>query len=234
MKRFRRIASSFGLAMSVWMLWADFARAANLDWINAAGGFAGVAANWNPSQVPVAADFLNFGLNNTYTVTFGANAPASDHLGIDDGTVTFRFPTAHTNSTVLGIAQVGTSADLIIESGTLTLQRNLFVAASAGHTGSLTVQGGTTALTETDATGSTVFGDQGNGTMNVLDGATVTFANSPEFGDRAGGTGALVVGGVSATSPFPRSHLVVNNATNDPMELGSNGTGAGAVLFGAQ
>src|SRR5262245_31946220 len=137
MKRFRRMASSFGLALSAWMLVADVARAANLDWINAAGGFAGTAANWNPAQVPAAADFLNFGINNTYTVTFGVVVPASDHLGIDAGDVTFRFPTAHTNSTVLGVAQNGLSGDLTIESGTLTLLQNLFIAAGVGHTGSL-------------------------------------------------------------------------------------------------
>jgi len=234
MRRFRRIASSFGLAMSAWMVLADFAYAANLSWNNAAGGFAGTAGNWNPAQVPAAADFLSFGLNNIYTVTFGVNVPTSAELLVEDGEVTYRFPNAHTNSTVLGIAQNGLSAELTIESGTLTLQQNLFMAATAGHTGTLNVTGAGTALVASSPTGVTSIAEQGTGTINVVDGASMTVANSPEFGDRAGGSGTLIVGGVSATSPFPRSRLTVNNTSTDPMELGSNGTGTGGVLFGGQ
>lgn len=231
MKTLRRFAASTGLAWSLLLCLADFARAANLSWINAAGGAAGVAANWNPVQVPAAADWLTFALNATYSVTFGAAVPASDELLVQDGIVTFRFPTAHTNSTVFGLPGIGTDAEATIESGSLTLQRNLYVGQTAGHDGTLTVTGAGTSLTATGATGVTSFGDQGTGTFNVLDGATVTVANSPEFGDRAGGLGTLVVGGVSGTE---RAELIVNNTTTDPMEFGSNGTGNGGVLVGGR
>jgi fibronectin-binding autotransporter adhesin len=228
-KASRRLASFSGLALSLHLLLADVARAVNLDWINAAGGAAGVAGNWNPAQVPAAADWLSFALNSLYTVTFGAAVPASDHLSVEDGTVTFRFPTAHTNATVLGVAQNGIDAEAVIESGSLTLQRNLYVAATAGHTGTLSITGAGTAVTATSATGVTSVGEQGTGTLNVLDGAVLTLANAPEFGDRAGGLGALVVGGVSGTT---RAQLIVNNSPTDPMELGSNGVGSGGALSG--
>ncbi len=110
MKTFRRLAGSTALALCAVVQLADFARAVNLNWINAAGGFAGGAANWNPAQVPAAADWLFFGLANTYTVTFGANVPASDEIAVTNGDVTLRFPNPHTNSTVLALP-VGVDAD---------------------------------------------------------------------------------------------------------------------------
>ncbi|NOT32725.1 MAG: hypothetical protein HOP12_01000 [Candidatus Eisenbacteria bacterium] len=234
MKNFRRIASAFGLVLSFQLLLADFVRAANLDWINVAGGAAGVQNNWNPAQVPAAIDRLLFPLNNTYTVTFGSAVPASDELGLRDGVVTFRFPTAHTATTLLGIAQTGDTAKLTIDTGSLTLLRNLYVAAPAGHQGTLTVTGSGTSVTASSATGRTSFGDQGAGIFNILDGATVTLANPPEFGMLPGGQGTLVVSGVSSTSPFPRSRFIVNNSSTDPMEIGTNGTGHAGVLFGAK
>ncbi len=102
---------------------------------------------------------------------------------------------------------------------------------NAGSTGTLSVTGAGTSVTATSATGVTSIGDQGTGTLNVLDGATVTIANSPEFGDRAGGLGTLVIGGVVGTE---RAELIVNNSLTDPMEFGSNGTGNGGVIVGGR
>jgi T5SS/PEP-CTERM-associated repeat protein len=151
-----------------------------------------------------------------------------------DGNVTFRFPTAHSNSAVLAVPGAGLSADLTIESGSLTLLQNLYLGQVAGHAGTLSITGAGTSVTASSAAGATSVGDQGEGTLNVLDGASLTLENSPEFGDRAGGLGSLAVSGVSATSPFPRAQLIVHNGASDPVEFGSNGTGNGGVLFGAR
>ena len=234
MKLARRGHPAAALTLALALLAPHAASALNLTWINAAGGPAGNAANWNPAQVPVATDWLTFGLASTYSVTFGSAVPASDEFAVTAGSVTFRFPTAHTNSTVLAVPVSGSSATATIESGSLTLQQNLYLGQNAGTSGTLTVTGAGTSVAATSATGVTMVGDQGTATLNVLDGATVTVSNSPEVGDRAGGNGTVVIGGVSTVSPFPRAELIVHNSPTDPFEVGSGGTGAAGVLLGGR
>ena len=53
------------------------ARGTIINWNNAAGGAASTAANWNPAQVPTAADTLVYNLNGTYTVTFSSGVALS-------------------------------------------------------------------------------------------------------------------------------------------------------------
>ena len=45
------------------------------DWINTSGGTFSSPGNWAPAGPPGSADFAKFNLNNSYTVSFSANAP---------------------------------------------------------------------------------------------------------------------------------------------------------------
>ena len=158
--------------------------------------------------------------------------PASTELLVNDGEVTYRFPNAHTNSTVLGIAQTGLSAELTIETGTLTLQQNLFMAATAGHTGTLNVTGSGTALVASSATGVTSIGEQGTGTINVVDGASMTVANSPSsaIGPRVGDAHRRGRLGDRAVPRLPHRQQLRHRSHG----AGLNGTGTGGVIFGGQ
>jgi len=73
---------------------ATGASAATLTWDGGAppaglNGTFGVANNWNPNDVPGAADTARFTINDGYTVNFNASA-LSNVVEIEAGTVTFQ------------------------------------------------------------------------------------------------------------------------------------------------
>ena len=72
------------------------AYAVTLVWQNDGGGQAGVAANWNPAQVPAEADLLRFDLAGAYTVTFGAAADSVTVHQFAAGDVTLAFSVSST------------------------------------------------------------------------------------------------------------------------------------------
>ena len=67
-------------------------------WTNLGGGPAGNASNWLPAGVPAPGDDLTFNLPFAYAVTFGAAVPETHWLLVQQGAVSFSFPTAHTNT----------------------------------------------------------------------------------------------------------------------------------------
>ena len=94
------------------------ARAATIIWTNTAGGNWNVAANWNPQQVPGAADDPCITNNSSYTVT--VNTPvnvASLTLGGATGTQTLNL-SANT-FTLTGPGNGNNQAVLSITGGTL-------------------------------------------------------------------------------------------------------------------
>ncbi|MCX6903263.1 MAG: hypothetical protein NTW03_07260, partial [Verrucomicrobia bacterium] len=71
--------------------------AATIVWTNTAGGFWSAANNWNPHQVPTAADDVFITNNGTYTVTldiWGTNNALT--LGGASGTQTFIISSPYT------------------------------------------------------------------------------------------------------------------------------------------
>lgn len=122
----------------------DWAGATSADWFD--------AMNWNPGQVPTAADDVK--IDNT-----GSNAP----------TITGAGNNGVANSVTVGAINMGSSAQLNIESG------------------------GT--LTSTDAL---TVGEQGVGAMNILSGGKVN-SNGAYLGRLAGGAGAAIVDGAGST-----------------------------------
>ncbi|NOT35085.1 MAG: hypothetical protein HOP12_13120 [Candidatus Eisenbacteria bacterium] len=193
---------------------------ANLSWINAAGGTAGTAANWNPAQVPAAADWLNFDINNSYTTTFGVAVPQSDHFGVGDGSPTLRFSTPHTVGTVFAVFNVaaGPTPAATISFGDLSVLRNFYI----GHEniGTLTLSGTETNVTYTapldsiDFTESLQIGRSGEGTVSVVSGARLYGRVPPQLASQ-GGIGTLVISG-GGVSPFiRRSTVEVDYADTD-------------------
>ena len=70
---------------------ANVSPAANLSWINPAGGNYSTGSNWTGGVAPTANDFAYYELNSTYTVTVGSagNTFAGTFQQFDRGEVTF-------------------------------------------------------------------------------------------------------------------------------------------------
>ncbi|HXG46880.1 MAG TPA: hypothetical protein VNO52_04590, partial [Methylomirabilota bacterium] len=92
------------------------ASAADLVWTNTTGGNWSTPANWEPNQVPGAADDAFITNAGTYTVTINASSTAAMLLvGADAGTQTLSLAGSLTGATVL--ARGG--AQLVAAGGTL-------------------------------------------------------------------------------------------------------------------
>src|SRR5262245_23350025 len=163
----RSFAPTSAAVLALLLVNAPGTRAANLTWNDPLGGLAGVASNWNPAQIPVAADNLRFNLNNTYQVTFGVGVPASRQLLMRDGMVTLRFPTPHSVSTLLDVtpAAAGPTPEATVASGTLNVEQDLFVGDVAGRTGTLNITGSTTTVNVPDPAADVAIGRLGTGTL---------------------------------------------------------------------
>src|SRR5258708_7028155 len=118
----------------------SLARAADVQWTNAAGGFYTTPGNWNPAAGPTQTDTGIFSLNNTYTVIVGADEIIGG-VDVKAGDVTFAVGT---NSFIQrgGVNQTfavaaGTS---IAQTAALTLSSGTFYTGTA--IGSVTTIGG--------------------------------------------------------------------------------------------
>lgn len=88
------------------LLGVPAARGDTLTWVNLAGGQWGVRTNWNPAQVPTAADDVLITLAGTYVITQNVNAAAANlTLGGATGSQTLLA-----NARTLSVAQTLTIA----------------------------------------------------------------------------------------------------------------------------
>ena len=89
-RRMRRVhlACASAVLGIVPMCFVDELRGADRSWIDPGGGDFGTAGNWSPAVVPGAADAAHFTLNDTYTVSFGANR-TNNRMRLSQGSVTF-------------------------------------------------------------------------------------------------------------------------------------------------
>ncbi len=144
------------------------------NWNVFGSGPAGTAANWTPIGVPTAADELRFNLPFAYTVTFGAAVPETYWLLVQQGAVTFSFPTAHTNTN--GVRVYG-GAGAVFSNGSFT-GPSLLVPYTPGYPGSSVVEvsGANTSLTLGVGPGfvETGLNVRDNGSMTIEAGADVT------------------------------------------------------------
>ena len=104
-----RLALLIGLVASV--VGAGVTRAADIQWVNNAGGNWADPGNWSPAQVPAVDDRALITLAGTYTVTISSNdVPTVDGITIGGapGQQTLSLDTGASVS-VIGSAQVGTT-----------------------------------------------------------------------------------------------------------------------------
>ncbi|MEM8844804.1 MAG: autotransporter domain-containing protein [Pseudomonadota bacterium] len=132
------------------------------------------------------------------------------------GTVTVEGTSAGFRSTVdvnrdLEIGNSGQGTLNILDGALVNVGRNVRVADNNGSSGTITVNGVNSGFRSTwDITGTLEVGDNGQGTLNILDGALVNSNNDGRIGDRAGSIGLVTVDGV--TSGFRSSWIIGDDA----------------------
>ena len=220
-------------ATMAFLLIADPVWATQLTWKGPLSGNAGTASNWNPAQVPTAADSTTFNVGGTYTVTFSGTVPATTAHFYRSGTVTVVAATGHTMS---GVLRVGSVAN---DNGTLTLSNALLTVGSlvtignpTGATGTVNVNATTADLLQSGTTADVIVGSSGTGTLNVTNGGLVDAADDVLVGNGSGSQGTLLVSGVSA-SPSVRA-TVTSSGTDGDVLIGNAGTANATVDFGGQ
>lgn len=211
---------------------APHTSAANLAWNNAAGGSAANAANWNPAQVPVAADSLFFSLSASYPVTLTAATPASTAQRYRIGTVTLSVTSPHSAASALFVSDgnFGAPATLNFVSGSMTFAGGCAIGTTNLANGTLNVSGGSNLQT----TGTAInVGAAGVGVLSVTGNSTVGSNNVIRAGLSAGSNGTITVSGGSF---FDTSLLVssVGAANTGDIVIGESGTGSLTVAVAGQ
>ncbi len=206
-----------------------------LNWLTAAGGAASTAGNWNPAQVPGAANPLVWNLASIYTVTFSGAVPQSASHTFKRGTVTLNMSSPHTTSSFVRVGDVsGDSATTLLTSGTLHAGSGLTIGNASGAAGTLTVDNEGSLLDTTAAGSDIIVGNAGTGTLTVRDGASVVPADDVIVGSAATGVGTVTVTGTGGLPlPVPSSLLDLTGSGKD-ITVGSLGDGFFNVLAGAR
>jgi hypothetical protein len=121
--------------------------ASPIGWVNPAGGNWSTPGNWNPAQVPGAADDAQITLDGTYTVTLDADATvASLALGGTTGTQTLSLSAAGRTLTLNGPGNVGAHGVIAHVGGTLRGTGTLTVDGAYNWSGGTMTDAGTTTL----------------------------------------------------------------------------------------
>lgn len=205
---------------------APVAEAASLSWVAAANGALGIAANWNPAQVPTAADLLRFDVGpGPYTVTCGVNVPTVVSHDYRQGTVYLQCTQPHEITTQLTVGSgAGQVVTVRLQSGTLESGWSTLVGTGAGADGTLQVIGGDANLLQNTNAASPVFtvgGANATGTLRVASGGVVEVATDLNAGLHAGSLGTVRVVGESGGGAPRASQLRLDSVSGD-LTLGSD------------
>ena len=208
------------------------AHAATLSWKQAVSGNAGTAGSWNPGQIPVAGDVLEFNVAGAYTVTYDASVPSVTAHSYRQGTVTVVAGTHSTSGSVIVGNNFGEVATMILTTGTLTAGQAIIVGSAANTNGTLNVNDDDADLLQSSTTFDVVVGSIGTGTLNVTGGGLVDAGDKVILGNSTTSTGTALVSGVNA-SPQVRSTLTSSGSDGD-LVIGNSGTGTLSIAAGGQ
>ena len=124
------ITASLVLAV---LISAPVVRAVSLAWINAAGGSAGVAANWSPAQVPTAADAVSYSsLVGTLSIFIPAAIDSVAWLSMTSGAAILDIEGTHTSPRGVEVnGAVATTRLRIVSAPSRMRRRSIFRQASS-------------------------------------------------------------------------------------------------------
>ena len=206
-------------------LMVSVAGAADYTWNNAGGGDYATGTNWTPNApagAPGSLDRSIFNLNNTYTVTFGANV-VNAGFAQSRGNVTFGIGGGRTytlNSSAFELGNTaGQTATLFVPSGTFAINASTSgIGTVAGSTGFLSVAGAGSSFT---SAGYCDVGISGAGILEIADGASATIAPGSYVAAQPGSNGEIRIGGAGASANLGGS-----------LSIGREGTGILSVQNG--
>lgn len=228
----RRLSLISRVAVAItFVLTNNYALGAALSWANAGGGSASIAANWNPAQVPTAADDLTFNLAGNYGVTFNASTTASRTQTFRQGTVTLTMSSPHTTSTGITIGSLGgDNATATFTTGTWNSGGPITIGNATGATGTLNVNDDDADLLMTGTTSDMIVGSNGPGTLNVTGGGLVQVADQLVAGSNASSTSNVTISGATNILPVVRSTLIVNGTGTTAVTSSKLGQGGDATV----
>jgi hypothetical protein len=216
-RRMSNAARSWPVLVSAAILFTAGANAADLTWVGGSGNW-NVAANWNPAQIPGAADNAFITTNGTYTVTVPQNTPTTvatltvggasgtQILAIDKTTLTLNGPSLINANGHLDFLAAGST---LAGAGNLTVNGTLNWANGAmSGAGTTTIgSGGVLAI---GSGGETLGRTLSNGGVGTWAGGNLTMSAGVAFNNLAGGTFDITADGRlsgGATTPINNSGL---------------------------
>lgn len=221
------ITASLVLAV---LISAPVVRAVSLAWINAAGGSAGVAANWSPAQVPTAADAVSYSsLVGTLSIFIPAAIDSVAWLSMTSGAAILDIEGTHTSPRGVEVNGAVATTRLRIASGTLISDTLLGVSGNVGTRGTLEVDSPSSHVI---ALRNFIPGASGLGIVTVTNGASIEVGNLIQAGQASASRCTVRVSGVSS-SPAQRSRLAVTGF-GSITRIGSLGTAVFDIRDGAE
>ena len=195
------------------------------EWNKSAGGSYGDSANWQSGAVPVALDDVVFdvatalgGSPGIYAVIFGMDR-MSNSLEVSNDDVTLQLM-SHTfdlaDVVVVGLAG---PAILRLQGGSLT-NSGAGIVGAPGSPSTLELDGADTNWT---ADGNVLVGASSTGTLDVLNGATVSGGGQGLIGNSPGGDGTANVEG-SGSKLTIMDILAIGNAGTGELNITDGGT----------
>jgi len=205
------------------------AGATDLYWIESHGGLASDADNWNPTRVPTASDMLYFDLASKYRVTFDELVTESGRMTFHRGDVDLEFTDAHDTGIVYVARDGADSVETSVIGGELT-GVNVYIGRRGE--GTLTVTGVTSLFNQRTGTDFYVGYDDGDGTLVIEDGGTVSVGHHMSVGR----SGARPVGEITVSGTAFDGHGWVPSllSVGDAYVFASStylGYGAGAGIL---
>ncbi len=232
-----------------------------MNWTGGSGTSLGTGANWDVQAPPDSGHIMQFGLTNGGTLTGAATAAAASFTGggpwvLSDATVnvaqglTDQSALQISGGTLIasGPASIGVAggASLTVSGGAQVSVTSTAIGASSAQTGTLTLTGTGTSLTDTGPVGAGGFqaGDStdfqpGHGIISVTLGASLSGSDTDLLGVTAGSEGDLSItsGGTVSDAGLVvgaagTGVATVNGGTisdTGSLVLGRDGTGQGAL-----
>ena len=215
------------------------ARAANVNWLNPAGGVFSAGNNWLGGVPPTAVDRAVFNLGNaTYDVTLDADV-VNESLSVDDDAVdldlggfTYALPFSASSTGFMRVApSAASSGALHLSNGTLAMRSGRvgsFLGVTPVGTGQMTVGAGAT------CTAGNLFhvGQFGHGSLTVTSGGRFVMTNEAQqqpslvmlyVGIQDDARGALTVTGADAVVDVAASIGVGLSGSTGTMTIENGG-----------
>jgi T5SS/PEP-CTERM-associated repeat protein len=223
------VAAMAGLPLGV------SADAAVLVWNLAGNGNAGLAGTWNPAQVPVAGDNLNYNLGGLHSVSFTAANPVVSvaqhnfNAGVYSLANAMGVPHTSTMQFVVGL-NAGSTASVALTQGAWNVAGTLALGGNATSTGTLDVLSGS--MNIVGVANIARIGNVGTGILNVESGADFIADGAISIGKLAGSNGTATITGVSVIAG--PSELKTLDASAGDLFVGELGPGTLNVTEGGQ